>query len=178
MVWTKEDIIKSIVRKSKHEPQFDLGSVLFDEIHTRVEAGEEVRVDEIAARLAQGYKDLLSKHPDLYAERYANLPITYNPGNSIPADELKSTNVAGIIDGVDFLLNARNETLDRIGPADISIYVRDHNCPYDNGNFNSHILVTQLNSMRQFYRCPKPQEDKKFKHCGAIGRTGYFLKLK
>lgn len=176
MIWTEEDIEKSIVRKPKHRPQFDLGRKLHDEILAKVESGEEVRIDEIAAKLVQGYADLLIEYPDLYAARYANLPTIYNPANNIPEDELKNMTIENIIDGVDFLLAARNERLTEIGTVDLSIYVRDHNCPYNNGEFNASILVTQLKSLKQFYPCPKKREE--FKHCGAVGRTGYFVKLK
>lgn len=178
MPLTRKDIIKSIVRKTKHEPLFDLGREIYDEIIARIGANEEVKVDEIAAKLVQGYNDLLGQHPHLYTERYAHLPITYHPRNRIVAEELKGMAIEKIVDGVDLLLAARNGNFSEIGQVDLSIYARDHNCPYDKGEFNVSVLVTQLGNLRQFHECSKPQEEGKHKQCGAMGRTGYLVKLK
>jgi hypothetical protein len=178
MAWIKDDIKKSIIRKPKHEPLYSMGRELFDEINNKVKAGMDVKVDEVAVKLANGFKYLLVKWPELYSQRYANLPITYHPKNNGNSEELKLRSIETIVDGVDFLLAGRNKKLNEIGPLDLAIYARDHNCLYDKGKFNAHVLILKLGRMKQFYTCPKPQENNEFKHCGAIGRTGYLIKLK
>lgn len=178
IIWTREKIDASIVRKEKHRPKFNLGREIYDEIFARVAGGGDVTVEEVAERLAEGYKALFSQHPGLYPEEYANILIMYHPGNGISSERLAGMNVEDIVDGPDFLLAARKDVLDEIGRVDLSIYVRDQSCPRDRGEFNSHVLVTQLRSSKQFYGCSKSHAGGEFKHCGAIGRTGYFLKLK
>jgi hypothetical protein len=178
MAWTKEDIRTSIIRKPKHEPLYGMGRELFDEINNKIKVGIDIKVDDMAVKLANGFKYLLVKYPELYSQRYANLPITYHPRNKGNSEELKLRSIETITDGVDFLLAAKNNTLNEIKPMDLAIYARNHNCLYDNGKFNAHILISKLSNMRPFYTCQKPQENNQFKHCEAIGRTGYLIKLK
>lgn len=178
MILARGNIISSIVRKPTHEPKFYLGRKLFVEINAKIEAGESVKVDEIAARLAQEYQRLSFDQPDLYGNLYSNILVVYYPRNEIPEEELREMEVLKIIDGIDLLLAFRNEELKSLDGLDVAIYVRDQDCTYNKGEFNSNVLVSQLRNLKPFYLCRKPREKRKDKLCGAMGRSGYLLELK
>lgn len=187
MAWTIDEINESIVRvgKPKHGPLFELGREIYDEISRRIKLNENVNLGDIAAKLAQGFKELPSKHPgfDDCADRYADILTAYHPENTSSPDELRTRPIERIIDGPHYLLVVRNELIPFTGQVDASIYVRDHHCTHDGGKFNSQILITQLGDPGQFAMCRKPGKVDPFhnvadKHCGAMGRTGYLVEFK
>ena len=174
MTWTRQDVIDSVIQKPKHQPQFSLSRKVLAEVTTQIAIGRVVKVEEIARKLSKGYRTLLAAHHSLYPERYATLPISSHEENTIPEDELSRMQVAGIVDGMDFLLAMRNET--PLEGLDLAVYVRNHNCLADEGRFNANVLVAQ--DFEGLYPCERLSTEGDFKHCRPLGRVGYFLKLR